>query len=217
MMEKWDQSNHPYVLLQSLAQVRRNNSALMLGSHQQRYVSESLYAYSRHYRDSHALIIVNQGATSSRSLDSCGLPDGQYSCRISETTVEVVDGKLNHVVIPELSARVISLEGAPVHGLVVGVFQLNGFQTQRGQRLAITGSCPELGEWDHSNSYGMEYVNGNKWIAEVPFSTSAGEAIAYKFLVMRSNTMYIVKNVVSRCQLLPAQGRLKLDCIWNDD
>lgn len=217
MMENWDQSNRPYTLLQSLAQVRRKNSALTLGSHQQRYVSESLYVYSRHYRDSHALIMVNQGATSSVSLDSCGLPDGQYRCRISGETLEVVDGKLNHVTIPELSARVLSIEGPAVQGLVVGVFQLNGYHTQPGQRVAITGSCPELGEWDHQRSYGMEYVNGNTWIAEVPFDPSAGEAIAYKFLVMRDNTMELVENIVARNQLLPSQGRLKLDCIWNDD
>jgi cyclomaltodextrin glucanotransferase len=63
----------------------------------------------------------------------------------------------------------------------------------------------------------MEYVNANTWIAEVPFETSPGQPIHYKFMVRQDHENPILENIVSRWCVLPKQGRLKLDCNWNDD
>jgi cyclomaltodextrin glucanotransferase len=128
-----------------------------------------------------------------------------------------VNGGIHNITIPEHSARLISLPGQQVHAPVVAVIQLNGFRTQPGQSLAITGSCPELGAWDHSRSYGMEYVNQNTWITEVPIVQSVGLAVHFKFLVHQNDQNPILENIVSRWVVMPQQGRVKLDCEWNND
>ena len=217
MMESWDQTSRLYKLVQQLVVIRRNNHALTMGCHHQRFVSEHLYAYSRHYRDFHALVIANKGDTTTFSISDTGLPDGSYRCQLSGDSVSIVNGSIHGISIGSHSSRLFSLQGQCVCGLVVVVIQLNGYRTQIGQSLAITGSCPELGSWDHAKSYGMEYVNANTWITEVPFDISAGFPIHYKFLVRQSHDQPIFENIVSRWFSLPQQGRIKINCIWNRD
>lgn len=217
MMDRWDQQSELFEMIQKLVSIRRQNPALTMGCHQQRFVSEQLYAFSRHYRDFHALVIVNQGQNTSLSIPQTGLRDGDYSCAISGHPIQVVNGGIHNITIPEHSARLISLPGQQVHAPVVAVIQLNGFRTQPGQSLAITGSCPELGAWDHSRSYGMEYVNQNTWITEVPIVQSVGLAVHFKFLVHQNDQNPILENIVSRWVVMPQQGRVKLDCEWNND
>ena len=130
----------------------------------------------------------------------------------------VEHGAIQHLWLDSQAALVLERTGAPVTGDLVGVFQLNGYHCQPGERLAITGSCAELGHWDGALSYGMEYVNSNTWIAEVPLDHSAGSSIHYKFMVCRDGTdQPMMENILGRQATLPRQGRLKFDCIWNDD
>ena len=218
MMERWDQGGELYRLLAQLAALRRRNRALTMGSHQQRYVSNDLYAYSRHYRDSAVLVAVNQGPATALTLPHCGLPDGTYRCLLSERSIQVEHGAIENLWLDSQAALVLEHTGAPVTGDLVGVFQLNGYHCQPGERLALTGSCAELGHWDGALSYGMEYVNSNTWIAEVPLDHSAGSSIHYKFMVCRDGTdQPVMENILGRQATLPRQGRLKFDCIWNDD
>ncbi len=217
MMDTWNQQTELFQLVQKLVALRRNNHALTMGCHQQRFLSDNLYAFSRHYRDFHALVIVNQGNTTSVSIPQTGLPDGRYPCEISGDVVSVVDGGIQSLTMLDRSAKLLSLPGHAVRGTVVAVIQLNGFRTQPGQRLAITGSCSELGAWDHSKSYGMEYVNANTWIAEVPIEQSIGLPIHYKFIVFQAEHAPILENIVSRWFVMPHQGRVKIDCEWNND
>ena len=218
MMERWDQGGDLYRLLAQLAALRRRNRALTMGSHQQRYLSNDLYAYSRHYRDSAVLVAVNQGPATAFTLPHCGLPDGTYRCLLSERPIQVEHGAIENLWLDSQAALVLEHTGAPVTGDLVGVFQLNGYHCQPGERLAITGSCAELGHWDGALSYGMEYVNSNTWIAEVPLDHSAGSSIHYKFMVCRDGTdQPMMENILGRQATLPRQGRLKFDCIWNDD
>ena len=218
MMERWDQGGDLYRLLAQLAALRRRNRALTMGSHQQRYVSNDLYAYSRHYRDSAVLVAVNQGPATALTLPHCGLSDGTYRCLLSERSIQVEHGAIENLWLDSQAALVLEHTGAPVTGDLVGVFQLNGYHCQPGERLALTGSCAELGHWDGALSYGMEYVNSNTWIAEVPLDHSAGSSIHYKFMVCRDGTdQPVMENILGRQATLPRQGRLKFDCIWNDD
>jgi cyclomaltodextrin glucanotransferase len=217
MMECWDQGSALYGLVAQLAGLRRRNRALTMGSHQQRYVSNDLYAYSRHYRDSAVLVAVNQGPGTALTLPHCGLPDGTYRCLLSERAVQVEQGSIQNLWLDSQAALVLEHTGVPVVGDLVGVFQLNGYHCQPGERLAITGSCAELGCWDGELSYGMEYVNSNTWIAEVPLDRSAGGSMHYKFMVCRNGADPVMENILGRQAVLPRQGRLKFDCIWNDD
>jgi cyclomaltodextrin glucanotransferase len=216
MMECWDTENPLFRQLSTLIALRRRNQALTHGSHQQRYITESVYAYSRHYRDHSVLVAMNQGADATITVPDCGLPDGSYRCLISGQDVEVREGGIHDLPLPGGSVRVLERQGQRVHGPVVGVFQLNGYVTKPGESLAITGCCPELGGWDHARAYGLEYVNANTWIGEVPFDASAGSLIHYKFIV-RTGGEAVVENIVSRRFVLPDRGRVKFDCIWGDD
>ena len=217
MMDSWDQQTELFQLMQKLVVVRRHNHALTMGCHQQRFVSEQLYAFSRHYRDFHALVIVNQSQTTNLTITQTGLPDGRYTCEISGEDVDVVDGGIHNLTMQGHSAKLLSLPGQRVAAPVVAVIQLNGFQTMPGQCLAITGSCPELGAWDQNTSYGMEYVNANTWIAEVPIQASVGLPIHYKFMVRQGGQAPVMENIVSRWFVMPQHGRVKIDCEWNND
>ena len=219
MMERWDQDGVLFRLVQSLTQLRRHNQALSFGSHQQRYITDSVYAYSRHYRDFHVLVVLNQGDACRLDRLATGLPDGSYTCLLTEAPVQIEAGTLQGLELPACSARVFSRGGQRVRGAVVGVFQLNGYRTQPGESLAVTGCAPELGAWDHGRAYGLEYVNANTWIGEVPFDQSAGQLINYKFIVRRHDQpgcAQVVENITSRRTVLPARGRVKFDCLWGD-
>lgn len=218
MMERWETQSDLYQLVASLSRLRRRNKAFTFGSHQQRFLTEKLYAYSRHYRDYHGLVVVNQGAEQPITIEQCGLPDGSYSCAITGAVVEVCDGTIRNHVLPSHSFRVLSAMGSEQGAELMGVFQLNGYRTRPGQWVGITGSCRELGEWDHTRSFGMEFVNANTWIAEVPLDQSAEASIHYKFVVFDTQGHEPIReNVVSRHLQLPTHGRIKIDCSWNDD
>ena len=112
------------------------------------------------------------------------------------------------------TAVVISVEGQPVTGQVVAVFQVNGFETKPGQSLAITGSCEELGGWDHDRCFGMEYVNDNTWLATVPFDAATGSLVNFKFLVRQDGDQPLLENLTTRKLVLPESGRIAVDCFW---
>ena len=221
MMEVWDEHSNLYQMTQALAALRKENQALTFGSHQQHYVSESIYAYSRSYRDFHAFVVVNQSHAATVRVADTGLPQGVYRCVLSGDAIVVGQDGSAEIAIPAESARVLSLLGRRVEGPVVGVFQLNGYETRPGESLAITGDCPELGQWDPSRAYGLEFVNRNTWIGEVPFAASAGGRIHYKFVVQSENggarELRHVENILNRRYVLPTQGRVKFDCLWGDD
>ena len=94
-------------------------------------------------------------------------------------------------------------------------FKINGFETQPWQSLAFIGHCDELGNWDHANSYGMEFLNENTWIATVGFSPTQPKVINFKFIVHDSNGEPIVEYLINRKSVLPREGRIAIDCFWN--
>ena len=98
-----------------------------------------------------------------------------------------------------------------------GIFQINGFATQPGQSLAIVGDCDELGNWDHANAYGMEYVNDNTWVATVGFDPEQPSLLNYKFIVRQANGEPIVEYLINRRTMLPQGGRIAIDCFWNSN
>ena len=77
----------------------------------------------------------------------------------------------------------------------------------------VTGDCPELGNWDISKAYVLEYINQNTWFGEIPFDQSAGKAIAYKYAIFRENQTPLRENIVSRRWILAEQGTVK----WRDN
>jgi cyclomaltodextrin glucanotransferase len=215
MMESWDQQSRLFKLLQTLSSLRRTNQALSLGDHKERYLTESIYAFSRAYRESKVFAVFNKAEQTEISIKHTDLADGSHDCMLTGRKIIVQNGDIVNFKLGRKSAHLISVSGPRVEGAVIGVFQLNGVVTQPGERIAITGCCPELGAWDLSKSYGLEYVNANTWIGEIPFNHSIGSIINYKFIILRENPAeFQHENISARRFPLPTKGRVKFECTW---
>ena len=57
------------------------------------------------------------------------------------------------------------------------------FHTQWGQRLFISGSLPELGEWDPNHALEMMSLGDGNWILDCPFSEIPTSPITYKYFL----------------------------------
>ena len=216
MMDNWDTESHSFNLVKTLLGLRESNQALSFGSHHTSWVNDDFYLYTRNFRDSAVMVMVNKGDFDHVvDAENIHMPDGTYICKLTGYPVTIENGRLNGYVVNPKTAIVISAEGQPVEGKVVVVFQINGFETQPGQSMSIIGSCPELGEWDHPRAYGMEYVNANTWIATIAFNPDESKVINYKFVVNQESGEPIVEYLINRKMLLPAEGRIAVDCFWN--
>lgn len=216
MMEAWDLEAPLFAIVQVLARLRRQNQALTFGSHQQIYVSDQIYAFVRAYRDSRVLCVINKGGSVDLSLHlPAELADRSLVCALTAQQFVVdADGVLP-LRLTAQSAHVISLPGTRVAGKLVVTFQLNGIETRPGERMVVVGDSDELGGWDPARAYGMEYVNRNTWICEVPFAAAADAWIHYKFaLLAEAENRVVYEHIMPRRLLLPPHGREKVDAVW---
>jgi len=220
MMQSWDENSNLFVTTKILAALRKENQALTFGSHQQRYLTESVYAYSRKYRDFKAFVVINQSQATTLKIADTDLLPGCYRCILSGESITVQKDGFAEIEMQPESARVISVLGKRVKGPVVGIFQLNGYKTKPGESIALTGDCPELGNWDPKHAYRLEFVNSNTWIGEVAFHASTSGLIHYKFLVLVDDgerKIKHVENILNRRHVLPSKGLVKLNCTWGND
>jgi cyclomaltodextrin glucanotransferase len=219
MMEDWDQEGSLFRVIQVLAQLRQTNRALAYGSHHQKYVSQMIYAFTRRYRDSRVFTLLNQGEATTISIEQCDLPDGEHRCLLSGEPVRVEGGAIRHLALPARTARVLSVIGPAVEAPVVAKFQLNGFFTQLGQVVVVSGDVPELGDWDLRRAPRLEFVNADTWFNEIPFEASVGQPICFRFVVIWEmagdpHDGACHENLLPRRFLLPPAGRVKLEHNW---
>ena len=216
MMESWDTSSHSFKLVQTLLELRHRNQALSLGSHHTAWINDDFYLFTRNFRDSAVMVMVNKSDDDHLvNAENIQMPDGNYTCLITGFPVSITHGCLQDYRVHGNSAMVISAEGVPVEAALVVVFQINGFETQPGQSIAIIGDCDELGHWDHAKAYGMEYVNQNTWTATVGFNRSVASVLNFKFIVFQPNGEPIVEYLINRKTVIPQEGRIAIDCFWN--
>lgn len=181
MMEKWE--NTPATaIIGALSMERKFNSAVQQGGQWPKWVDADTYVYLRRYRDSRCLVFLNKGPERELTVENLEFPDGEYACLLTGGQVTISEGKAT-LTLSENGAVVLALRGIPVKGQTVISLQINGAPTNPGDRLAVIGDCPELGEWDLTRSYGMECVNSNTWFAEIPFNETAGKAVGYKYVI----------------------------------
>ncbi len=212
MMERWDTDTEPYQDIKLFSKLRRINPAVCLGSQLQKYVSADVYCYVRRYRDYRCLVAMNKGAAITIDLLSTDLEDGEYICMITHRRFDIKNGQLFGLSLASKEMIVLSYLGDRLQGQVIVRAELNGLRTQPGETVVVTGDCPELGNWDLSRAYALEYISGNLWFGEIPFNESAGKAIAFKYAVRRDQGNPSYENVVSRRWILANQGIVK----WND-
>ena len=214
MMERWDRETFLYQLIQLLSKLRRLNPAVSLGSQQQKYINADVYCYSRCYRDSRCLVAINKGHPITINVQSTGLEDGEYYCILSDRRFEIQGGQLTGLFLDHQEVIILSYIGDRVQGKTIVRVQVNGIKTQLGETVVVVGDCPELGNWDISKAYALEYINANTWFGEIPFNESAGKAITYKYVLRRENQAPLYENLVGRRWILVNQGTVKWQDIW---
>ncbi|MEG5042149.1 MULTISPECIES: alpha-amylase family glycosyl hydrolase [unclassified Microcoleus] len=212
MMEKWDTDSPVYRDVRLLSGLRRLNPAISMGSQWQKYLTPDVYCYVRRYRDSVVFVAMNRGNSVTVEEVDTELPDGEHTEVLSRRKFEVKDGKLYNLELGAREVMIFSRVGERVKATTIVRAQLNSVQTQPGERIVVIGDCPELGNWDISKGYPLEYINTNTWFGEIPFNESAGKLISYKYALLREGQSPLRENLVCRRWVLVSEGTVK----WRD-
>lgn len=214
MMTNWDPETEIYRTIRLLSGLRRLNPAVAMGGHWQQYITPDVYCYARKYRDSVCFVALNRGVATTLPEVMTSLPDGEHTCVLTRRKFEVVDGKIHDLHLEDRDALVLSHVGDRVKGQTIVRAQLNGVQTQPGETIAVVGDCPELGNWDISKAFPLEYINSSTWFGEIPFNESAGSLITYKYVLLREGTSPLRENIVPRRWFVASEGTVKWRDTW---
>lgn len=214
MMESWEDTEATR-LIAILSRERRANEAMKLGGQWTRYISADIYAFERVYRDSRCLVVLNQGAATSVEFGNVALPAGRYHSVLDDREIDIADGRFQ-AELGEMDAVVLGVKGKKVEAAAVIRFQVNGAPSEPGDQVVISGSCPELGEWDLSRAFVLECINSTTWFGEVAFEHTLGETIAYKYAILRGgfDEAPIREPRVGRFRLVMRSGTTKWRDIW---
>jgi cyclomaltodextrin glucanotransferase len=218
MMENLSDTCHSYQIIKKLSSERGKNKAIQWGGLWYKLVEKDLYVFVRKYRDSRCLVMLNKGPEIVIESIDTEMPNGTHVCLLTGETIEVKEGQAEQVKIGSGQAKVFSFVGERVKGKAVVRIQLNGTKTEPGDKVAIIGDCPELGEWDITKAIPLEYVNLNLWFAEIAFNESAGKTIAYKYVFLHPdpNTAPGRENRMGRLRPLPIEGISKWRDVWEE-
>jgi cyclomaltodextrin glucanotransferase len=214
MMDKWDTDTEIYRAVRLLSGLRRLNPAVSMGGQWQKYITPNVYCYVRRYRDSICFVVLNRGESVTLLEVETELPDGEHTCILTRNKYKAKDGKIQNLTLEPRSVIVLSHVGDRVKGQTIVRAQLNGVQTQPGERVVVIGDCPELGQWDLNNAYPLEYINSNTWFSEIPFNESAGKMISYKYAILREDTAPLRENLVARRWVIANEGTVKWRDMW---
>ncbi|MFE1743886.1 alpha-amylase family glycosyl hydrolase [Coleofasciculus sp. H7-2] len=212
MMENWDTESPLYRDIRLLSGLRRLNPAVSMGSQWQKYLTPDVYCYVRRYRDSVVFVAMNRGEAVKLEAIDPELPEGEHTDVLTRRKFEVTDGKLQNLELDARDVIVISHVGERIKGQTIVRVQLNGVQTQPGEIVVVIGDCPELGNWDISKAYPLEFINTNTWFGEIPFNESAGKLITYKYALWREGQSPLRENNVGRRWVIATEGTVK----WRD-
>ena len=212
MMEQWDTDSPIYRDVRLLSGLRRLNPAISMGSQWQKHLTADVYCYVRRYRDSVVFVAMNRGDSVIVEAVDTELPDGEHTEVLSRRKFEVKEGMLYNLELGAREVMIFSRVGERVNAKTIVRAQLNNVKSQPGERIVVIGDCPELGNWDISKAYPLEYINTNTWFGEIPFNESAGKLIAYKYALLREGMSPLRENLVSRRWVLASEGTVK----WRD-
>jgi len=212
MMEKWDNDSPIYRDVRLLSGLRRLNPAISMGSQWRKYLTADVYCYVRRYRDSVVFVAMNRGDSVTVEAVDTELPDGEHTEVLSRRKFEVKEGMLYNLELGAGEVMIFSRVGERVKAKTIVRAQLNSVKTQPGEIIVVIGDCPELGNWDISKAYPLEYINTNTWFGEIPFNESAGKLISYKYALLREGMSPLRENLVCRRWVLASEGTVK----WRD-
>ena len=212
MMTTWDTETEVYRYTRLLSGLRRLNPAVSMGSQWQKYLTPDVYCYVRRYRDSLVFVAMNRGEAVKIEAVGTELPEGEHTDVLTRRKFEVQDGQIHNLELGAREVIVISHVGERIKAQTIVRAQLNAVQTQPGEIVVVTGDCPELGNWDISKAYPLEYINTNTWFGEIPFNESAGKLITYKYALWREGQSPLRENNVGRRWVIANEGTVK----WRD-
>jgi cyclomaltodextrin glucanotransferase len=207
MMTAWELDTPIARDVRALSRVRRENPAVQRGYHQPRWLDPDTYVFERAWGDSVCLAAFHRGRGRSVGPLRTTLPDGEHACVLTGRTVRVEGGGIAELALGADDVLVLSHAAAepPARGTRV-TFQLNGYDTSFGERVAVVGNCPELGEWDAARAPLLRYVNANLWEGDVDFTASAGGLVRYRFVVLREGSDPHFESVRPRRTWIPPSG-----------
>jgi len=201
-----------------LSAERGKNPAIQWGGLWFKFVERDIYVYVRKYRQSRCVVILNKGVEHVfESLDT-ELPDGIHHCVLTGEAAEIKEGKLKGFKIGAAQCRVFSFVGPRIEEKTIARLQLNGVFTRPGDSVLVIGDCPELGRWDLSKGIALEYINPNTWFTELHFNESAGQSVAYKFVILHpeENSAPVRENRPARRRAVGAEGTAKWRDVWEE-
>jgi cyclomaltodextrin glucanotransferase len=214
MMAQWDAETDIYRTIRLLSGLRRLNPAVSMGGQWQKYITPDVYSYVRIYGECRCFVTLNRGEATTIDEIETDMPDGEHTCVVTHNKYEVKDGKLHNLSLDARGIIVLSHVGERVKGQTIVRVQLNGVETQPGERIVVTGDCPELGNWDIAKAYPLEYINSNTWFAEIPFNESAGKLVSYKYAMWRDGQSPLRENLVARRWVIASEGTVKWRDAW---
>lgn len=216
MMSTWDETPARRII-RILSRERRSNAAVIWGGQWPKWIDPDSYVYLRRYGKARLLVFLNRGPERTLQVENLEFPDGEHPCLLSGELVRIRNGQAE-ITLPENGARVFSHRGDPLKDMGMMRVQVNGAPTLPGDRLALIGDAPELGQWDLSKAVELECINANTWFGEFAFDESAGHPIAYKYVIFRADESAPPereRNPVRR-RLLPLQGSGKWRDYWDE-
>ncbi len=219
MMSSFDTEAPLFQAVQKLAKVRRNNISVQFGSQWTKYLTPDVYCFSRRYGESRCFVALNRGGSATLDRVLTDLPDGEHTCVLTGKSIHIVNGEVKGLELADGQALVFAFDAVPESGRAVTLFQLNGCPTQPGEGVAVVGGCPELGDWDESRAFRLEYINGNTWQGGLALDESAGKQITYKYMVIRENAgaeLPLRENRTARRRVVPDSGTAKWRDIWEE-
>jgi len=219
MMGPFDTEAPLFQVVKKLALVRKSNISVQFGSSWTKYLTPDVYCFSRHYRDARCFVALNRGAALTLDTVMTDLPDGSHECVLTGRNVAVKNGEVRGLELGAGEALVFSMEGTPSRGETVAVFQVNGCPTAPGDLVYVVGNCPELGDWDVSRAFRLEYINSGTWQGGLAFEQTAGKQVTYKYLIAREDTGFVAarrENRTTRRRVVPQSGNAKWRDIWEE-
>lgn len=109
MMESWNTSTSAARTLSVLSAVRKANPALQFGDIQQRYVTSSIFVYSRQWSDSAVVVALNNsGVAQDVDVPNLPLPNGSYQDILHPGTyINVNNGSAHFHLVPTSSCVIV--------------------------------------------------------------------------------------------------------------
>lgn len=194
MMNSFSTTTTAYTLTNRLSTLRRNNTAVPYGSHQQRWVNNDVYIYERKFYGNVVLVAINKGASAANITGlNTALPVGTYNDYLTgllsgvNINVTTGSGGNNPVAAFSLPANSVAVWQATETGGFPQIGSLGPTVGQPGVKVTIGGK--NFGTTQGTVKFGTTTATINSWsstkiVATVPAVTNGN----YQLTVTNSSS-----------------------------